>query len=711
MMMGGIFYLLLFAFSFSMMTQQPWLGVKLKEIETGSAVVTDITVNGPSHQVITEGTVIYGIHCQQQTVLFNDYSFVEDPEETPTYRTYREFFEHQQALYQCQGDQQLRYILSDGLSQPVTPQASRPLLNIPIGYWITHALGISTLIFSLGIWSHRRREVSSRLLVLWSISIAFIVHTMSVYGFRELTIEPDLFQWIHHTNRFSVIILSVTIFTLICYYPVRLSKFPFASVLLPLGVLLGLNELFQVLQWPWQTFYFVSMLVYLLSFITLALQWQHSRKSAINRAAVIWFIWSIVLTNGGALAFYALPTVFGEEPLTSLWIGQGFFLLMFFGFALGVVRYRLFEVEQWWLMTWIWFLGGLLVILLDSLLIIFLNLNPAGALSIAVLVVAWAYLPVRQWLWNRLFKRNDYRLETYLPQFIDAQFSTPDAQGFNNQWPRFLAQVFHCADVAIQPGQLEKIYIADNGCDLKVPTINADNHVVLAGKERGNRLFNQKDISLASGLYNLAIQTMSLREEQDKAVTDERNRIMRDLHDDLGAQLLALVHLSETRQTANIARQALKSLREMVYAFRDTGGVKLAELLTKWREELMQRTESANRQGYWKQSDIPSLMLTARQGINLGSIFREAVTNALKHAHSGMLEVSVSCQQQTLMLIISNDGIEQSCPSDWVVGAGRANMTTRAAEIKATIEWKLNSERPGKVDVVVTMPIPDKIYD
>lgn len=687
------------------MTQQPWLGVEMKETDTGFASVIGVSEDSEASEILFPGDIVKGIACDEGEVLFNRYSFIEDPEEVRDYQSYHAFFEHQQALFNCMSSKALKFILPDRVSAPITPLSSRPIPEIPIGFWITHVLGISTLIFGLGIWSHRRGEISSRLLVVWSLAITFIVHTMVVYGFRELGLDAELFRSVHAINRFAVMMMSFTIFTLICYYPRRLSQFPFAVLFMSLGLLVSLNELFKFIEWPWHTFYFVPMLVYLTSFIMLILQWHRSRQSAINRAAVLWFMLSIVFTNGGALAFYALPTVFGEEPLTSLWVGQGFFLLMFFGFALGVVRYRLFEIERWWLMTWVWFLGGLLVLLLDSLLILYLNLQPAGALSIAVLLVAWAYLPARQWLWQRLFKRNDYRLETYLPQFIDAQFSSNSAEDFNTHWPEFLARIFHCADSMVQPGPLTEADVDNNGCELKIPMIHTKSHVVLAGKERGSRLFSQKDARLANGLYHLANQAMSLRIEQEKVVNEERHRIMRDLHDDVGAKLLALVHLSETRESADIARQTLKSLREVVYAIRGTNGIRLDEILAKWREELMQRVASAGIRGDWKQADIPEIILSVRQSINLGSIFREAVTNALKHADTSLLEVGIVTDNNRLTVTISNNGVGQLTPQDWAVGAGRANMMTRAKEIEADIEWRLNQDKLDTVDVVVAMPI------
>lgn len=62
------------------------------------------------------------------------------------------------------------------------------------------------------------------------------------------------------------------------------------------------------------------------------------------------------------------------------------------------------------------------------------------------------------------------------------------------------------------------------------------------------------------------------------------------------------------------------------------------------------------------------------------------------------------CDNNRLTIIVSNNGVGQLPPKDWAVGAGRANMMTRAEEIEASIEWKLNPDKPGRVDVVVEMP-------
>jgi len=705
MMLGGILYLLLLAISMSSMLQQPWLGIEFKRLDSGMAEVAALS-NKRLGEQLKKGQVVRGISCESGDVLFNDLSFVADPEETPDYQSYHNFFSHQAELSTCLHSAQMRLLLNDGSSVSVTPLQHRPVAEIPAGYWITHILGFSCLIFGLGVWAHRRGEVPGRLLVIWSVSITLIVHTMSVYGFRELALDADLFLTVHKINRFCVMMMGFTILTLVFYYPQRLSQHPYALILLSFGFLMALNESFEFIEWPLHTFYLPLMLIFATYLSVIFIQWRRSREIALDRAIVIWLMLSIVLTNGGSLALYALPTMLGEAPLTSLWVGQGFFLLMFIGFALGVVRYRLFDVERWWLMTWVWFFGGLLVVLLDIALVVFLNLQPAGALSIAVLIVAWSYLPLREWLWTRLYKRNDYRLETYLPQLVDAQFSSSSGDDFIRKWPTFLSQTYHSADVTLQPDEFDLAAVDNNGCELRVPALGGEGHVLLSGKEKGSRLFTRGDSRLANGLLKLANRTLSLRLEREKMVNEERNRIMRDLHDDVGAQLLALVHLAEKRESADIARGALKSLREMVYALRDTGGIVLQMALASWREEVTRRAASAGVAFSWQQSEVPRLNLSYRQSINLGSILREAVTNAIKHGQTSMLQIAARVESQQLFLKVSNDGANGLPPPEqWQVGAGRANMLTRAEEIDAIIEWVRCPDCPGVIIMSLHAPL------
>ena len=83
------------------------------------------------------------------------------------------------------------------------------------------------------------------------------------------------------------------------------------------------------------------------------------------------------------------------------------------------------------------------------------------------------------------------------------------------------------------------------------------------------------------------------REEEraGRSVARERTRLMRDLHDGLGGQLVSIVALSERGNDASAgigdaARAALKDLRLVIDAMDDIGG-DLMLALGSWRERAM----------------------------------------------------------------------------------------------------------------------------
>src|SRR4029434_10116892 len=81
------------------------------------------------------------------------------------------------------------------------------------------------------------------------------------------------------------------------------------------------------------------------------------------------------------------------------------------------------------------------------------------------------------------------------------------------------------------------------------------------------------------------------------ALARERTRLMRDLHDGLGGQLVSIVALSErgnaTAPIGDAARAALKDLRLVIDSMDDIGG-DLMLALGSWRERAMAQLRPHN---------------------------------------------------------------------------------------------------------------------
>ena len=89
-------------------------------------------------------------------------------------------------------------------------------------------------------------------------------------------------------------------------------------------------------------------------------------------------------------------------------------------------------------------------------------------------------------------------------------------------------------------------------------------------------------------------QLAELRVEQ---VTEkERKRIAADLHDDLGAKLLTIVHTSESERISALAREALEDMRLSVKGLIGKP-MRLADALADWRAETVARLSQIEGRG------------------------------------------------------------------------------------------------------------------
>jgi two-component system, NarL family, sensor histidine kinase UhpB len=163
----------------------------------------------------------------------------------------------------------------------------------------------------------------------------------------------------------------------------------------------------------------------------------------------------------------------------------------------------------------------------------------------------------------------------------------------------------------------------------------------------------------------------------------ERKRIAADLHDDLGAKLLTIVHTSESDRISTLAREALEEMRLSVRGL--TGRpVQLLDALGDWRAEVVARLRQANISTEWKSppEDIV-YTLPARTYVQTTRIFREAISNIIKHSGASRCTVSSNMQDGDFLVVIQDDG--QGIPAELDGrldrGHGMASMKSRARQM------------------------------
>ena len=200
-------------------------------------------------------------------------------------------------------------------------------------------------------------------------------------------------------------------------------------------------------------------------------------------------------------------------------------------------------------------------------------------------------------------------------------------------------------------------------------------------------------------------QYATLAELRVEQVTErERKRIAADLHDDLGAKLLTIVHTSESDRISTLAREALEEMRLSVRGL--TGKpVRLSDALGDWRAEVVSRLGQANIGATWQgpAEELPQT-LPARAYVQTTRILREAVSNIIKHSGASRCSVSGAVRDSDFVLTIQDNGkgIPMELDGKLDRGHGMTSMKQRAKGLQGQC---LVESGPG-FGTVIRLTIP-----
>lgn len=171
-----------------------------------------------------------------------------------------------------------------------------------------------------------------------------------------------------------------------------------------------------------------------------------------------------------------------------------------------------------------------------------------------------------------------------------------------------------------------------------------------------------------------------------QAAEKERLSIYRDLHDDVGSKLLSIVHAGRDNKLGELARTALESLRSAV-SRANSPEKNLEQFLQQCEEETRLRLEGSGHQLSWQQAEtIPATILASDTVFNLNQIFREIVSNIIRHANASEVHISLQCAQGKIVFKLEDNG--QGIASEDIDGNGLRNIKQRAEEIGSLVEWE-----------------------
>jgi signal transduction histidine kinase len=178
--------------------------------------------------------------------------------------------------------------------------------------------------------------------------------------------------------------------------------------------------------------------------------------------------------------------------------------------------------------------------------------------------------------------------------------------------------------------------------------------------------------------------------QRQHAASQERQSIMREIHDGLGSRLFTSLSRVERgdmseRQIADMLRDCIADMRIALDALAPDAGdfrTALGNFLFRWQAQL----EEARIQPSWT-IDVPDSVsaLPPQASLQLLRIAQEALTNVLKHARAHSVRVQLRQREDLLELEISDDGQPPGTAPD-AGGRGIANMHARARQLGASLE-------------------------
>jgi signal transduction histidine kinase len=206
--------------------------------------------------------------------------------------------------------------------------------------------------------------------------------------------------------------------------------------------------------------------------------------------------------------------------------------------------------------------------------------------------------------------------------------------------------------------------------------------------------------------------------EMQQALENERRRIARDLHDDLGSQMTEIVLMGELAkrgdQTSNElsaqVRNLTQRIRELVTSMGDTVWTinprndslpNLAAYLCDHAERFLSPTRVSCRLDVAE--ELPDVMLASQTRQNVFLVVKEALNNAVKHSDATTVSLRLWIQDGLLKIEVQDNGMGFDVHQPGVLGNGLNNIRIRMENLGGRA--RITSETGEGTTVYLEMPL------
>lgn len=209
-----------------------------------------------------------------------------------------------------------------------------------------------------------------------------------------------------------------------------------------------------------------------------------------------------------------------------------------------------------------------------------------------------------------------------------------------------------------------------------------------------------------------------LRLEKEQAIEKERNRIARDMHDDLGSGLTKIAILSEVAKTqlqekeaatvqleniSHSSRELVDNLQNIIWVLnpRNDSLENLSAYIREYALKFFDSTDIAIQFHYPQQ--IPSVKLSEEQRRNIFMVIKETLNNIARHSGCKSISVTLSAQNNRVQIQVVDDGKGFETSSIRQFANGLNNMKNRMQQLNGSYEIQSSSNKG--TTTIVTLPL------
>lgn len=209
-----------------------------------------------------------------------------------------------------------------------------------------------------------------------------------------------------------------------------------------------------------------------------------------------------------------------------------------------------------------------------------------------------------------------------------------------------------------------------------------------------------------------------IEEKIQEMISEERNRLARELHDSVSQQLFAASMLmsainetktsSDERETKQLKmvehmiHQSQLEMRALLLHLRPVA-LKGKSLMEGIEELLIELSQKVTMEIVWK---VEPLVLDKGIEDHLFRILQESISNTLRHSQAAKLDVLLIMRDDFVILRVVDDGIGFDVETEKAGSYGLQNMYERALEIGGTM--KIISMKSKGTRLEVKVPIIEK---